>query len=104
MDNPNDKKDIQVYFAPVWDCPSCGACNFAQASPATEDDLTNEEFEEIVRETMGLDTWQEIPDDVRKDDLVKFSNIFTCLSCSEIFVSDNPFGEVDGDDDDGEVA
>lgn len=96
-DTPN--KDIKVYLAPIWDCPACSACNLASASPATDEDLSDEEFEDIVRETRGLDVWQEIPDDVRKGDLVKFSNVFECSACGEVFVSDKPF--LDEDDFEG---
>lgn len=97
MANNDKKKEIVIYFAPVWDCPECEAVNLADADVASDEDISDEKFESIMRESLNLDPWEDIPQDAKKSDLVRFPDVFFCHNCGTSFHS-GPVKPLDGID------
>lgn len=65
-----------------WECPACGAGNFAKAVVA---EPTDDEKEEAFRQYHDLEAWQPLPPDWNSFDLVKMPICVKCDECQHRF-------------------
>jgi hypothetical protein len=61
-----------------WNCRRCGHHNYTEGVPAP---LSPEEREAALREELGLEPYQSVPDDIPDDVFVVCPDEVSCIAC-----------------------
>lgn len=81
---------VKVREVYLWNCPACDGEREAKVIVGTydADDLTDAQ-QNALREQLGLDSWQELPDEP-VGDLVNFPHVVTCETCQKSYITELP--------------
>lgn len=80
-----------------WDCEECGELNFCRAITREVTDDATDEMQQAIRESCGLEDWEELPDCVAGLWLT-IPNTVVCSRCGERYATKDSQAGGDSDE------